>query len=216
MNALMNNQKPVILIGNGGHAKVLYNILKLQNTHVLGCAVEDSIVGLPLPILGNDALIQANYQPDEVVLVNGIGSTQNTTLRKKIYEQYKKKGYHFASVIHPSVILPIHCKLGEGVQLMAGVVIQPDVEIGENSIVNTRVSIDHDCKIGNHVHLAPGTTLSGNVQVSHGTHIGTGTTIIQGITIGSNSTIGAGSVVTKNIPATTLALGIPAKEVRKL
>ena len=104
---------------------------------------------------------------------------------------------------------------GEGVQLMAGAVIQPNVSIGENTLINTSASIDHDCQIGAHVHIAPGTVLSGNVCVQDETHIGTSATVIQNIKIGTKCTIGAGSVVVKNISDRTLAIGTPAREVRK-
>ena len=93
--------------------------------------------------------------------------------------------------------------------------IQPNVSIGENTLINTSASIDHDCQIGAHVHIAPGTVLSGNVCVQDETHIGTSATVIQNIKIGTKCTIGAGSVVVKNISDRTLAIGTPAREVRK-
>lgn len=46
--------------------------------------------------------------------------------------------------------------------------------------------------------------------------IGGGCTIVGGVTIGANSVIAAGSVVTKDIPADTLAMGVPCKPARKI
>ncbi len=214
MNVLMNT-KPVILIGNGGHANVLVNILQMNNIDVIGCVSPKFVEDFPIPYLGTDDFIFKNYMPKETFLINGIGSVGDMGNRKNAYLYYKRYGYTFLSVIHPSVILPVNCTLGEGVQLMAGAVIQPNVSIGENTLINTSASIDHDCQIGAHVHIAPGTVLSGNVCVQDETHIGTSATVIQNIKIGTKCTIGAGSVVVKNISDRTLAIGTPAREVRK-
>ena len=120
-------------------------------------------------------------------LVNGLGSVGNTELRAGIYYKFKKLGYSFCQVIHPTAILAKDCILGEGVQVMAGVVVNTGTRIAADSIINTGAVVDHDCVIGSHVHIAPGATLSGGVHVGDGSHIGTGATVIQGVSIGSRS-----------------------------
>jgi len=205
---------PVIIIGGGGHAKVLIETLNLLATEIVGIVDpninQEQIYGLK--VLRSDQEV-FKYIPAKFKLINGIGSIGVTVKRREIYEFYKNKGYFFASVIHPSAIISSDVELGEGVQLMAGVIIQPGSKIGENTIVNTRVSIDHDCEIGNHVHLAPGATLSGLVKIGSGTHIGTGASIIQNISIGENSIIGAGSVVIRNVKNKVKVVGNPAREL---
>lgn len=46
--------------------------------------------------------------------------------------------------------------------------------------------------------------------------VGGNTTIMPGVTIGKGCTIGAGSVVTKDIPDFSVAIGSPAKVVKKV
>jgi acetyltransferase-like isoleucine patch superfamily enzyme len=46
--------------------------------------------------------------------------------------------------------------------------------------------------------------------------LGTGAVVLPGVCIGANSVIGAGSVVTKDLEANSLAVGIPAKVIKKL
>ncbi|MFD1037063.1 acetyltransferase [Virgibacillus byunsanensis] len=207
------SKKPIIVIGNGGHAKVLVDILLVQNKKIIGYTApteEENDYGLTY-IGKDDAILE--YSPEEVVLVNAIGSTSNTEHRKKIYDYFKSNFYSFTNVIHPKTIIAKNTKLGEGVQIMAGTVIQPFTQIADNSIINTSVCIDHDCIIGKHSHIAPRTTLSGRVIVGESTHLGVGTTIIQNVEIGSNVLIGASSLVLKNIKTGSKAYGIPAKEV---
>ena len=205
--------KPVIIIGAGGHAKVLYDCLQLLGVEVLGsldACPPPSRHTCSLPIIGDDSAISA-YSNDAVELVNGLGSVGDTALRASIYYKFKKLGYGFRQVIHTAAIIASDCILGEGVQVMAGAVLNTGTKIAEDSIINTGAVVDHDCVIGSHVHIAPGAILSGGVQVGDGSHIGTGATVIQGISIGRNALVGAGAVVLRNVPPGAKVVGVPAK-----
>jgi sugar O-acyltransferase (sialic acid O-acetyltransferase NeuD family) len=205
--------KPVIIIGNGGHARVLIDILLIQKREIIGyTAPNQENNPYSITYLGGDEEI-LKYDSQEIELVNAIGSVSDTRLRANIFNIFKSKGYRFSTIIHPSAIISDTVILGEGVQVMAGAVIQPFVKIDDNTIVNTASSIDHDCRVGKHCHIAPGCVISGGVIVGEGTHIGTGTKIIQNVIIGENTLIGAGSLVLKNVGANKKVYGSPAKEV---
>lgn len=208
--------RPIIILGAGGHAKVLAEALSRSGTPIIGCvAPEAPAESAPaVPYLGGDAVLE-RYQKDEVALANGIGSTARPTLRCDVFRRFTALGYRFATIIHPSVVMARDVRLGDGAQLMAGVVIQPGCGIGENTIINTGASIDHDCQIGTDAHLAPGVVLSGGVTVGARAHIGTRAAVIQGISIGADAVIGAGAVVVSDIPEGTVAVGVPAKCIRK-
>ena len=203
--------KPLIIIGAGEHATVLLDILLSQKRNVIALTSinndKQDIFGIP--IIKDEDVID-NYQTSEVLLVNGIGSVGSTELRKKVFLKFKDRGFSFENVIHSSAIISSHVTIGEGVQILAGAIVNAVATISDNTIVNTKASVDHDCKIGSHVHIAPGCTLSGCVYVGDGTHIGTGSCVIQGINIGENSLIGAGSVVVKDIANNSKAYGNPA------
>jgi len=206
---------PIIVIGGGGHAKVLIDALRLQSPNLLGYT--DPALSMQdyqgVCHLGDDHIIE-KYLPSEILLVNAIGSISWTSLRRQIFEKFKKMGYSFASVIHPSSVISPGASLSEGVQVMAGAIVQTGCHVGINTIINTRVSLDHDCMVGSHVHIAPGVTLSGGVHIEDDVHIGTGTTVIQQIRIHNKSVIGAGSLVIRNVPAHRTVYGVPAKEVQ--
>jgi sugar O-acyltransferase (sialic acid O-acetyltransferase NeuD family) len=205
--------KPVIIIGNGGHARVLVDILFMQKREIIGyTAPNEENNPYSITYLGGDEEI-LKYHPQEIELVNALGSVSDTKLRANIFNIFKSKGYRFSTIIHPSAVISETVTLGEGVQIMAGAVIQPFVKIDDNTIVNTSTSIDHDCCIGKHCHIAPGCVLSGGVFVGEGTHIGTGTKIIQNVIIGKNVLIGAGSLVLRSISDNKKVYGSPAKEV---
>jgi sugar O-acyltransferase (sialic acid O-acetyltransferase NeuD family) len=193
--------KPVILLGAGGHAKVLINTLLLLKREILGYVVAekmDKVEMLGIQHLGDDEDV-LQYNPQSVELVNGLGVLPGKTVRWKLDNDFSVEGYSFMTVVHPSAVVALDVKLSEGVQVMAGSVIQPGVEIGRATIINTKVSIDHDCDIGEYCHIAPGVTMSGDVTVGKNVHIGTGSSVTQGITISDHAIVGAGSLVYKDV-----------------
>lgn len=206
---------PIIVIGAGGHAKVVIDALKKSGAEIQGVAEIDpgkaggSLLGAP--IIDERVL----HEPEAVALANGIGSVKDTKTRRKAFLRLKEKGYRFQTVIHPSAVIGEDVVIGEGAQIMAGAVIQPGTRIGADSIVNTRASVDHDCRIGDHVHIAPGAALSGSVMVGEGCHVGVGATVMQGLNIGANSVIGAGAVVVHDVAEAIAVSGVPAREILK-
>lgn len=56
----------------------------------------------------------------------------------------------------------------------------------------------------------------GKVKIKDGAHIGIGAIIMPGVTIGEGAVIGAGAVVTRDIPPYTVAMGVPAKVIKKI
>lgn len=209
---------PVIILGAGGHAKVLINTLFLLQRRILGITEADKQKHggclSEVPIIGDDEAIM-KYKSNEIELANGIGSVDLPKRRMEIYQKCKEQNYKFASIVHPSAMVMNDIQLGEGVQIMAGAIIQPGCSIGDNVIINTGAVIDHDCAIGDHAHVATGAVISGGVQIGAMTHIGTAATIIQGIKIGPESIIGAGAVVIEDIPKNVMAAGIPAKIIER-
>jgi len=193
--------KPVIIVGAGGHAKVVADVLKLSGRDILGFTTPDLKVGtsfLGKKILGDDSIIN-KYLPNDIDLVNGIGALPKNNLRWKLSSILRTKGYKFVTVIHPNALIASDVSLDEGVQIMAGVIIQSGTEIGKDCIINTGVLLDHDCRVEANCHLAPGVICSGNVSIGEGTHLGTGVSVIQNISIGSNSVIAAGSTIYKDV-----------------
>lgn len=194
---------PVILIGGGGHGRVLLDALLLCGTEVLGIADPALPTEAPgprgLPVLGGDDAV-LRHAADAVLLVNGIGSTGSTAARTALYERFVAAGYRFATVVHPAAVVAEDVVLGDGAQVMAGAVLQTGARIGANCIVNTRASVDHDCDIDAGTHIAPGVTLSGAVRIGPGSHVGTGAVVIQQVRIGAGALIGAGAVVLADVP----------------
>ncbi len=202
---------PIIILGGGGHAKVVIDTLLLQDRQILGyCELgPDGKPVLEVARLGEEEVI-LRFAPEKVRLANGIGSP----LRSAVYERFAAKGYLFEQVIHPSAVVATDVHLDSGVQIMAKAVVQPGTCIGIDTIINTAASVDHDCVLGSHVHVGPGAVLCGHVRVGDGAQIGAAATIIQGKSIGAGSIVGAGALVLEDIPSKVTAVGVPARVIK--
>ena len=202
---------PAILLGAGGHAKVILDLLRNAGFEILGVcdpqlASEQTDEWLGLPVLGDDDAVD-RYTPDAVLLANGLGSLPGNSLRRRINDKFTQKGYCFATLIHSSAIIGSGVKLGIGTQIMAGVIVQAATRLGDDTVLNTGARVDHDGEVGDHVHIAPGAVLSGNVTVGDSCHIGPGATLIQGVEMGAGAIIGAGTVVLSDVPSGHKLLG---------
>lgn len=208
----------IVVIGGGGHAKVLISIVKrLENFEIIGYTdMQDNGRILGIPYLGNDDELTKLVEKGIKKAVFGIGQIKNYEIRRKIVLKVKSLGFNFPPICAPSAIINEGVLLGEGVVVMDGAVINSGTKIGDFSIVNTNASVDHDCEIEEFVHIAPGVTLSGDVHVHRFTLVGTGAAVIQGITIGEGCVIGAGSAVMRNCASNGLYIGSPAKRFSKV
>ncbi|MCC7484472.1 MAG: acetyltransferase [Burkholderiales bacterium] len=207
-----------IVVGAGGHAKVLVDCLRAAGVRVLGFVDRDprrhgaTVCGLP--VLGGDAAL-AGRKARAAWLVNGVGGTGFTVRRKAVFESLRNNGHRFLTVVHPSAVLAAGARLGAGAQVMAGAVIQADAVVGDNAIVNTGARVDHDCSIGAHAHIAPGCVLSGGVRVGEETHLGTAAVVIEGVRIGKRCLVAAGAVVVRDVPDGARVMGVPARPARR-
>lgn len=203
--------KDVIIIGAGGHAKVIADIIYKSGDNLIGF-LDDNLANkgkeiyLGKKVLGTTKDIE-NYNKNYFII--GIG---NNSIRKKINNENNLKLY---TAIHPSAIIAQDVKIGIGSVIMAGVVINPGTVIGKNCIINTSSSLDHDNLLEDYVHISPGAHLAGTVHIKEKTWIGAGSTIINNITINQNNIIGAGSVVIKNIEEENgTYVGVPVRKIK--
>lgn len=210
---MSTDPRPVVILGAGGHARVLREALGLLGVPVTGFIAPsaDSRLG-DLPWLGNDdALLRLD---DGVEVVNGLGSAGSAERRVGVYARAKMAGLQFRTIVHPRAVVATSAAVGEGAQILAGAVVGVGVRIGADVIVNSGAVIDHDSVIGDHSHIAPGAVMAGDVVVGEVTHIGLGARIIQGITIGSRCIIGAGAVVLEDVADGVTAVGVPARRLQ--
>jgi len=207
----------IVLVGGGGHCKVVISILKdIDLFSIKG--ISDIPQNMGKIILGFE--IKWNDDELEVIFENGIknclitlGSIGNPIKRIELFERVKIIGFNLPYIISNRAVLSNCVKVGEGTVIMPGVIIKSGVKIGKNCIINTGSIIEHDCIIGDHVHIAPGVTLNNDVKIMDRSHVGTGSTIIQNIIIERDIVIGAGSLVINDLYEKGTYVGVPCNKL---
>ena len=124
--------KALILLGSGGHASVVADVLKRLDWCVLGVVSSvppqvESCFGWKH--LGSDAVL-VSFDPTEVELVNGIGTLPGESRRRDMARKYRKDGFKFITILDPSAMIGFGTELAEGVQIIAGAIVQPNCKIG--------------------------------------------------------------------------------------
>ena len=204
----------IILLGGGGHAKVLIDLIntsmQFEISGILDTQLEIGTKVLNVPVLGDDDLLSGLYSKGIKNVCIAIGSVKDNTRRRNLFDKVKQMGFLVPYLLHPQAIISKNVRFSEGVQIMAGVNVQTDSLFKENTIINTGAIIEHDCSIGSHVHICSGVVISGGCTVGDGTFIGAGATVMQGINIGKCVTVAAGAVVVKDVPESSMVKGVPA------
>lgn len=183
----MNYVFDLVIIGNGGHSKVIQSAIESSKQYSFD--VVDSDKNFPSKKYHNTLMILA------------IG---DNNIREKVYKKLKKSSLVIKA---KSSTVDRQTNIDEGTVILHNSVIQRDTTIGKYCIINTNASVDHDCNIGNFVHIAPNSTLCGNVTVGDNTLIGAGAVVIPGVTIGKNCIIGAGTVVLADVKDNQTVVG---------
>ena len=209
----MNN---FIVIGGGGHAKVITSILKKSyDVRVIGYTdLEDQGKILGLDYLGNDAVLyETKKKYSDISAAIGFGMLKNSDAvkRKELFDLAKSIGYKLPAIVSSHAIINEDVEIGDGTVVIDGAIVNSGTVIGEGAILNTNCSVDHDCKIGSFSSISPGTVLSGGVTIGNNVLVGTNSTVIQGKLICDNIVIGAGSTVVENCNEKGTYIGSPAR-----
>lgn len=209
--------KPVLIIGAGGHAKVVADALLASGRQVLGFVGGEPLSGvksevlLGIKVLGTEEVLR-NYSAIEVDLVNGLGGVDCSGLRRRVQERLEGEGWYFSGVRHPSALVSPFSDVSPSVQILAASVVQVGASIGGGSILNTAAVVEHDSVLGSYVHVAPRAVICGNSRVGCNSHVGVGAIVRQGLQLGPDTLVGAGAVVVKDFDGRGALIGVPAKQ----
>jgi UDP-perosamine 4-acetyltransferase len=205
----------VVIIGGGGHAKVLVAVLhKLGWTAAGYTDRDDRGVILGVARLGDDRALPAvlGERPGCAALV-GVGKIDAAPHRLRLQQDAAALGFEIPMVVSPDAVVNEGVRLGRGTMVFDGAVVNSDTAVGDACILNTNATVEHDCMLGDDVHVAPGATVCGGARVGDHCMIGAGATVIHGIHICAGSVIGAGAVVVTDIAEPGVYAGNPARRL---
>ena len=198
----------VVIVGAGGHAKVVCDII-LKNHHGVAGFLDDyksendMIFGYP--ILGRISQWKDFQKEHQFIVAIGDNKT-----RKRIVEMLKVQWY---TAVHPHASIGLNTTIGAGTAVMAGAVINADAQVGNHVIINSQSVVEHDCRIGDYSHISPNAVLAGRVCIGECVHIGAGAAVKDGINIVSDVIVGLGAAVVKELDRSGVYIGVPARKL---
>jgi sugar O-acyltransferase (sialic acid O-acetyltransferase NeuD family) len=208
----------VLILGAGGHAQVVADILLRardagQPVTPIGYLDDNASlhgkVFLDLPVLGH--IMALDRVPHDAIII-AVGNNQ---IRKRLADEFSAAGETFAGAHHPAATIAPDVLIGPGAMICAGVVINTGSAIGAHVILNTGCTVDHHNDIESYAHIAPGVHTGGEVIIAEGALIGIGATIAPRTSVGAWATVGAGAVVTKPVPPGVTVVGVPARPLQR-
>ncbi|MEZ4459261.1 MAG: acetyltransferase [bacterium] len=206
--------KPLVIVGAGGHGKVIADLARLVGYEIAGFVDVARIGevaepgGAKVVMTQQDFLAQAAAgQPLSNDVTIAIG---NNAVRLELFYELRRH-VNLPTLVHPTAWLSSHVEIGLGTHVCPMVVVHPGAWVGQASILNTRCVVEHDCVVGDGVHVSPGAVLCGGVNVGDGAWIGAGAVVIPGVRIGANAIVGAGSVVIRDVAEGQKVVGNPAR-----
>lgn len=150
-------------------------------------------------------LVQLNHATDPAAIRNLLSRVTGTAIDESV-----------------AVFTPLYINYGKHTTIGKNVFINFDcifldlggITIEDNVLIAPRVSLlseGHPVSPQDRQSLVPG-----HIHIKKNAWIGAGATILPGVTIGENAVVAAGAVVSKDVPANTIAGGIPAKIIKQI
>lgn len=203
-----DNSNEILIIGAGGHAKVVVDAIQVSERFTK-------------IIIADDDPAKAEEKICDVSIVFPIQRFINSTnrfhiaigsnlVRQQIANLLLDGGLQYFTIVHRNASVSPKSDLEEGIFIAAQSVVAPHSSICVGAIVNHGAIVDHDCYIGAFTHIAPNVTLGGGVRVGQRVLLGAGATVLPGVNIGDDCTVGAGSVVNRDIESGMVVWGVPA------
>lgn len=212
----MEQKKPLILVGGGGHCKSVIEAAESAGFTIKGILDLPSELGkktLGYEVIGNDDDIPLYVEECDFVVT--LGFIKNPALRNKLHERIENAGGHLATIVASTAHVSKHAKVGAGTVVLHGAMVNAGAQIGKGCIINTLSNIEHDAVVGDYCHISTGAMVNGDCKVGENTFLGSQSVMVNATSIPANSVFAAGSMIRKSQRVEGIYAGNPAILMKK-
>lgn len=192
--------KTIALMGNGGFAKEVAEIVRLNGYSVAACFGEKD-TGFDAPYRGTHEDLGESFG-DYTAVVLAIGAVNRRTLirRKALADWMNDKGIPSIPVVSPYAIVASGVEVEPGAIVGHGVMIGIDATIRSGAIINMGAIVGHDALISERAIIAPGAFVGGGACIGSDTILGPHARVLQGLSVGDDVILGIGCTALKALP----------------
>ena len=188
----------ILLIGAGGHARSIIDIIQSTHPNATICLVgkphEVGTSVLGCRVLGtDDDLPKLREQFNSAVLA--VGQLPDSRPRRFILHKIHDLFFDFPVLISAHAVVSKHSQISPGTVIGHGVIINSNSVIGSHCIINSCALIEHDVKIADHCHVSTGALVNGGVVLGEGCFVGSGAILREHLSLPSDTIISAGKRV---------------------
>ena len=205
----MNRENEIDIIGCGGHARSVADVL-LDMEPDCKITFWDDNAKLNEKIYLHDRKFDVfNYKDlknsDKIFVAIG-----DNRIRNKISNERRIES---KNIISQHAYVSRSAMMSTGNFIGNGAYVGPQVKIGNGNIINTHAVVEHESVIGDFCHISVNSTVCGRCKIGSNVFIGAGATVIDKITICNNVIVGANCVVTRDIAEPGVYVGCPVQRI---
>lgn len=152
------------------------------------------------------------YGTEDTEVVIAVGEP---TSKQKLRLKLKENGYKLANIIHPNSFVSESATLGEGIVVKMQSIVFSDAHIADNVFIQANVVVGHEVSIGEDCQISAFAHICGNVQIGSRVFLGAQSGIREKCKIGDDCVVAMGSMVMNDMEEETMAIGNPAKFIRR-
>ena len=190
--------KPILLVGCGGHARSLIDLIESTSEWSVG-----GLVGLPdevgrrvlgYPVIATDHDLPELRSDYELALL-ALGQLPDPSCRMRLASELASHRYQSPTIISPHAVVSKRAQLGLGTVVGHGAIINTGSIIGRHSIINSACLIEHDSEVGDFCHISTGALVNGGVCIGSGSFIGSGAVLRECLRLPPSTVVSAGKRV---------------------
>lgn len=208
--------KQIVIVGGGAGGRWSADICIATGSKLAGYLdisrdAGDHINGIP--VLGRYAKLEDDEFLSDFQFCIAIGDPFE---RRRIADDIRARGAALATLIHPGAFVAPSAQIGSGCVINTFSYVHANAVLGELVVVENHTSVGIANVLGDGAHVTTGCMLNGYARIGARTFVGSGAVVIPNVTVGHGCVIGAGATVIGDLPDNVVAVGTPARVIRKL
>jgi sugar O-acyltransferase (sialic acid O-acetyltransferase NeuD family) len=211
-------KRDLVLIGDSAFAEIAYEYFTHDSPYrVVAFTVEEPHLKrdrlFDLPVVPFET-VERDFEPANHSFFAALTYAKANTVRARLYQAAKGKGYTPASYISSRAFVWPNARLGEHCFIFEHNVVQPFVAIGQNVVLWSGNHIGHHSTISDHCFFASHVVISGFCAIGRHCFLGVNATVVNNVSVGNDCVVGAGALVLGNVPDGQVVVGV-WKKARK-